>query len=133
MGIAMTEAPVPPPKDVQSEIFEAKGCGMVMRHAFTTPASPEKVWAAIASSEGLAVWAAAAANVDLRLGGAYELYFKPQNAPGKRGMEGNTILSFVPARMISYSGELPGTWVVYTIEKTDRGSHVIFNAMGTNP
>jgi uncharacterized protein YndB with AHSA1/START domain len=128
---AATPAAVPTP-DVSKEVYRAGAAGMVMDLAFTTAAAPEKIWAAIATSEGLGRWAGARGLVELKVGGAYEIYFQPDNPPGKRGMEGNKILSFMPGRMLSYSGGLPNTWVVYLIEPVASGTRVRFQAAGTN-
>lgn len=132
-GMHAAQPPAPAPGDVATETYRAPGAGMVMKHSFRTPAAPDRVWQAIASDAGLATWAARAARVELRIGGSYELYFRPDNPPGKRGMEGNKVLSFVPERMISYSGGLSDTWVVYTLEPLTNGTRVTFTAMGTNP
>jgi uncharacterized protein YndB with AHSA1/START domain len=119
---------------VQSTMYDDTAAGMVMHHRFRTAASPERIWAAIATADGLARWAAKEAKVELRPGGAYELYFRPENAPGKRGMEGNKVLSFAPHRVLSYSGGLPDTWVLYSIEPEPAGGAIVnFIAMGTHP
>jgi uncharacterized protein YndB with AHSA1/START domain len=117
-----------------STLVEERGAaGTVMEVTFTTRATPERVWEAIATGPGLAQWAAPAAYVDLRPGGAYELYYKPDAPAGKRGMEGNKVLGFVPGRMIGYSGGLPDTWAVYLIERHSGRTQVAFIAMGTHP
>ena len=133
LAIYAAQPPASRAADITSDVTQVDGAGMVMKHTFTTTAPVERVWRAIASADGLASWAAPAARVELRIGGSYELYFRPDNPPGKRGMEGNKVLSFAPLRMISYSGGLPDTWVVYIIEPHVGGTRVTFAAMGTNP
>ena len=106
----------------------------------TVEAPVDEVWKAIATAEGLSTWMAPAANVELRLGGAYELLFMPQAEPGKRGMEGTKVLSFIPGRMISYTGTAPpnfptvraqgGPWGVYELEPDGTArTRVVFHGM----
>jgi uncharacterized protein YndB with AHSA1/START domain len=87
-------------------------------------ASLQDVWEAFSTSEGLATWLAPEALVELKIGGAFELYFNPDAPKGQRGMEGTTVLAFEPLRMISYQGSAPphfrelrsnpptGTWLL---------------------
>lgn len=102
--------------------------------SFHTKATPEQVWNAIATESGLAKWAAPAARVDLKVGGAYELWFDASKPAGQRGMEGTHILSFAPKMMISHTGrptcqwmrehnELP--WAVYTITAAREGDTIL--------
>ena len=118
---------------VSSEVFVNTNGETVMHCWCTTLAPVDSIWRAIASSDGLARWAAPAAHVELRIGGSYELYFRPDQPKGKRGMEGNRILSYNVNRMLSYSGGLPDTWVVYSIESAREASTIHFHAMGTHP
>jgi uncharacterized protein YndB with AHSA1/START domain len=47
------------------------------------------------------------ARIELEPGGAYELYFNPEGAPGQRGGEGCKVLSFVPMEMLSFEWNFP--------------------------
>ncbi|MHC5023301.1 MAG: SRPBCC family protein [Planctomycetota bacterium] len=73
----------------------------------TVTAPIEEVWTAFTTSEGLASWAAPAAHVQLRTGGPFEVYFRPEAPAGERGMEGTVVLGYVPGAMLSYSGAVP--------------------------
>lgn len=107
------------------------------------PATPEQAFAAVASEAGLSKWAAPGAKVELKLGGAYEIWFAPQNPPGRRGMENTKVLSYVPNEMIAYTGgytckwmmenqERP--WAVYRIQRVDaKQVKVIYTAFGRRP
>lgn len=64
---------------------------------------------------------APAADIELAIGGKYEMYFLPDNPEGKRGSEGCRVLSFLPGKMLSFSWNAPPhldevrnkrTWVV---------------------
>lgn len=93
------------------------------------PASAARVWAALTTPEGLERWIAPESRVELVPGGAYELYFFPDSAD--RGMEGTRVLSFIPEEMLSYTGELADTWVVWRIEPRSDGSVVLrFTGLG---
>ncbi len=88
------------------------------------------VWKAISTREGLSAWAARDALVELKINGLYELYFFPEKEPGKRGMEGNTILSYLPEKMLSYKGGMPNTWTVWTLDSRGDSTVVTFSAIG---
>ena len=70
--------------------------------------------------------------MDLTPGGPYEIYFVLDNPEGTRGGEGNTVLSFIPRKMLSFSWNAPPsipevrnhthkTWVVIQLEAVDTG------------
>jgi uncharacterized protein YndB with AHSA1/START domain len=93
-------------------------------------ATPQQVWDAFTTSSGLSTWAAPAANVDLRVGGPFELYFTPEAPPGSRGMEGTKVLTFLDREVLSYQGSAPakypnvrrnGPWAVYRFEDLGSG------------
>jgi len=66
--------------------------------------------------------------IELRPGGAYEMYFLKEAPEGSRGSEGCTVLSFLPNKMFSFTWNAPPqfeeirssgyhTWVVLGFEK----------------
>jgi len=73
------------------------------------PAS--EVWAAWTTPEGFdAVFDGAVLHeVELEMGGAYEIHWQPDAPEGERGSEGCEVLSFVPERMLSFSWNAPPT------------------------
>ena len=89
-------------------------------------------------------WPVPEAHIDLRVGGAFELLFLPENDDGNRGSEGCQILSYVPDRMLSFSWNTPGhlsvgralTWVVVEFtgvengERADGGTRVDITHQG---
>jgi len=94
------------------------------------PAQVSDVWSLLTTRRGLEKWAGAYANVQLKFGGAYELYYNPSVAPGQRGLEGTKVLAYVPNEMLSYSWlarpEHPEvrkgpTWVVWRIVDEGKG------------
>lgn len=93
--------------------------------------SPEQAFADWASSEGLSRWwLRARTNVDLRIGGPFELLFDQHGPEGSQGSEGCQFLSYVPGEMISFTWNAPPhlplrtshTWVVLTFHGTFHGT-----------
>lgn len=78
----------------------------ITRTIRTDQASAWKAWA---DPEGLRSWWATDLKVESRVGGAYELYFLPDNPPGSRGGEGNTILCLEPDSRLAFSWNAPPT------------------------
>ena len=94
-------------------------------------APPDEVWAAWSSSEGIAAWwRPAAANIDLRIGGSFEILFSLDAPEGERGSEGCRILSYVPGESLSFTWNAPphlslrsvNTWVVLTFGESGSGT-----------
>lgn len=59
-------------------------------------AAPAEVWNALTTGEGVSTFFSEHAWVEGRVGGAYEMYFLPDNPPGIRGGEGVRILAMEP-------------------------------------
>lgn len=98
-------------------------------HEAVAPIARERAWTLWSSGEGLTEWLVNHAKVELRPGGAYEIYFMDEAPEGSRGSEGCRVLSFLPGRMISFTWNAPPihpktrnehTWVV--IELADAGA-----------
>jgi uncharacterized protein YndB with AHSA1/START domain len=88
-------------------------------------ASPAAVWRAWTEPAVIAEFFAPRANVDLAIGGRYELLFLLDGPAGQQGSEGCTILSYIPGEMLSFSWNAPPkfaqargqhTWVVVQLE-----------------
>jgi uncharacterized protein YndB with AHSA1/START domain len=71
----------------------------------STPVS--QVWLAWTTNEGVRSFFAPECKIDLRVGGAYEIYFNPNGPAGERGGEGLTILAIQPERMFSFTWNAP--------------------------
>jgi uncharacterized protein YndB with AHSA1/START domain len=56
-------------------------------------AEPAELWEVLTTPAGVRSFFAAGAKVEPRIGGAYEMYFLPDNLPGLRGGEGVRILA----------------------------------------
>ncbi|MBN2564599.1 MAG: SRPBCC domain-containing protein [Candidatus Eisenbacteria bacterium] len=66
-----------------------------------------EVWNAWTTEEGIKSFFAPACNIELRVGGAYEMFFLPDGEPGKRGGEGCRIMAIQPERMLSFTWNAP--------------------------
>jgi uncharacterized protein YndB with AHSA1/START domain len=94
----------------------------MIRKEVVVNASVETVWHAWTTPEGAVAFFAPRANIQLAVGGPYELYFDLDAPEGSRGGEGLKILSFLPMEMLSFEWTAPPqypsvrqgprTWVV---------------------
>ncbi|MDX1745861.1 MAG: SRPBCC domain-containing protein [Halobacteriales archaeon] len=82
------------------------------------PASVPEVWNAWTTAEGIATWSAPAGHVELRRGGVWEAYFKPDAPKGQRGSEDNEIVNYVPGRMLFIRAGAPVRFPTVRAEKT---------------
>jgi len=97
-------------------------------------ASPPIVWAAWTSSEGIgAWWGPAASNIELRIGGPFEILFSLDAPEGQRGSEGCRILAYVPGESFSFTWNAPphlplrsaNTWVMLTFVEAAPGETTV--------
>ena len=88
-----------------------------------------EIWKAFTTEEGVKSFFAPDARVKLELFGPYEMYFLLDNEPGKKGGEGNQVLSYKPEKMLSFSWNAPPefpvereikTFVVVEFEEIDK-------------
>jgi uncharacterized protein YndB with AHSA1/START domain len=102
-------------------------------------ASPDQVWRAWTTADGIGTFFAPYARVELRPGGPYEIYFDKE-PEGLRGSEGCRVLSFVPSKMLSFSWGAPprfpqarrdnAQWVVIFLEASGAGTRVTLVELG---
>lgn len=72
-------------------------------------ASLAETWDAWTTEEGIKSFFAPACKIDLRVSGAYEMYFAPEAPAGQRGGEGNIVLAIQPQKMLSFTWNAPPT------------------------
>lgn len=93
----------------------------VIRKEIVVNASVSEVWEAWTTVEGAVTFFAPEANIELSMGGSYELLFDLDAPEGSRGGEGLKMLSFLPEEMLSFEWNAPPqyptvrrqrTWVV---------------------
>jgi PTH1 family peptidyl-tRNA hydrolase len=78
-----------------------------IRKAVTVDAPREKVFDAWTTVEGARAFFAPDAQIELKPGGAYELYFNPDEQPGDRGSEGCKILAYRRPQFLVFSWNAP--------------------------
>lgn len=70
-------------------------------------ATPEQVWNAWTTREGITTFFAPDAKIEARVGGAFEIYINPLAEPGMRGADGMRFLALQPPRMLSFDWNAP--------------------------
>lgn len=105
----------------------------------TVAAPPRDVWLAWTSAEQIgAWWGPADSNIELRIGGPFEILFTMDAEEGLRGSEGCVYLGYIPNEMISFTWNAPPhlplrtshTWVVITFSPTEGGTSVSLTHTG---
>jgi uncharacterized protein YndB with AHSA1/START domain len=80
----------------------------VLRKQELVFAPVQKVWKAWTTREGIfGFFAPRVGQLDVRVGGGYELLFDDEQPPGKQGSEGCKILEVVPERRLSFTWNFP--------------------------
>ena len=82
------------------------------------PVSLREVWRAWTTQEGVCTFFAPAANVELAIGGRYEMLFDSDAPAGLRGSEDCKVLSFLPDRMLSFDWSAPPQYPAARKERT---------------
>jgi uncharacterized protein YndB with AHSA1/START domain len=109
-----------------------------LRAEASIKASPAEVWRAWTTSDGAQTFFAPKANIQLDVGGPYEIYFNPANE--RMSTKGMKVLSFAPEQRISFQWNAPGdvanmpgdgTWVVVELRPEGAGAtHVTLSHLG---
>lgn len=88
---------------------EPAGRERVLEKEVIVRASPADVWRSWTTPEGIAEFFSPESRIDLRIGGAYELYMgmKEPDETGKRGSEGCKLLSYIPQEMLAFEWNFP--------------------------
>jgi len=81
-------------------------------------ASQAEVWKALTTPEGVHSFFSDQAQVEPKIGGAYEMYFVPGNPPGLRGGEGVHILAMEAPSRFFISWNAPPTYPKYRNQQT---------------
>lgn len=96
----------------------------ILRKEVVVKASLDEVWHAWTTPEGIASFFSPESNIELRIGGAYELYMgKIKDASGQRGTEGCKVLSYIPKEMLSFEWNFPPK--VAKLRESGAKTHVV--------
>lgn len=102
----------------------------------------DEIWKKWTTHEGLKTFFGRDNKVELKIGGAFEIYFLLDNPEGLRGSEGCKVLSYLPSRMLSFSWNVPPkfkelresghkTWVVVMFDEIDEnGTEISLTHLG---
>lgn len=123
----------------EAAMKESEGAGSALRHEIVVDASLDEAWHAWTTNEGMQSFLVPDSNIDLRIGGPYEIYFVSDPIDGQRGSDGCTILSYLPKQMLSMSWNAPPqfkharehqTWLVLRFEEVEDGVRVRLSHYG---
>jgi uncharacterized protein YndB with AHSA1/START domain len=78
-----------------------------IRGEATVAAPLDKVWKAWTTKEGIQTFFGPDCNVELRVDGAYEIFFDLEAPPGQKGGEGMRILALQPKKMLAVTWNAP--------------------------
>ncbi|MBU1700760.1 MAG: SRPBCC domain-containing protein [Candidatus Eisenbacteria bacterium] len=95
----------------------------LIRYEVHVQATLDEVWRAWTTVEGVKSFFAFDARIEMKIGGAYEIYFDSEERGGLRGSEGCQVLSFLPKEMLSFSWNAPPEYP----EIRERRTRVILN------
>lgn len=114
------------------------GLGRMVRVEGDVNAPVPEVWRVFTTPEGAEEFFAQKANIQLAIGGPYEIQFDPKDE--RSGTRGLKILSYAPEEMISFQWNAPpqfpevrngGTWVVVEMHPIDAyRTHVTITHLG---
>jgi uncharacterized protein YndB with AHSA1/START domain len=83
------------------------GPDRVIRGEVVVDAPLDEVWDAWTTKEGLESFFASQCNIDLRVGGVFEILFNPNAPEGERGAEDTEIMAFQPRKMLAFTWNAP--------------------------
>ncbi len=105
-----------------------------IRHEVVVELPAREVWRLWTTSDGLAEWWVEQSDVELAVGGRFELRFASDAPAGMQGSEGCKFLAFVPERMVSFTWNAPPkydytrerlTHVVLELEEDERANTLV--------
>lgn len=89
-----------------------------IRIAVTVPATPDKVWPLWTTDEGVRSFFAPGSHIELRVGGAYEMFFDPDRPVGSRGADGMFLLAVEPQQRLAFTWNAPLTQPYVRAQRT---------------
>jgi uncharacterized protein YndB with AHSA1/START domain len=99
-AVAATLSLAPTPRPALAE-------DRALRAEIVVGAPLAEVWKAWTTEDGIVSFFAPAGHVDLRVDGTYDVWFFPDEAPGRRGAEGMRILVHEPMKRFSFTWDAP--------------------------
>lgn len=134
-GVGGSERMIGPtgePQAVDASMFVGGGAHAPGIDTSTTVDAPvADVYKAFTTSEGWKKFLGVESEIDLRVGGPWEIYFDPKSKIGSNGCQ---VLSYAPNEMVSFSWNAPPqfgperskrTWVVVTFAESAEGKTTV--------
>ena len=103
----------------------------IIKKSKLVQSNTENLWWKWTTHEGLLTFFGADNNVELKIGGTFEIYFLMDNPKGLQGSEGCQIISYLPNEMLSFTWNAPPdfseirnnehkTWVVVNFNSIEK-------------
>jgi len=89
-----------------------------LRWELIVPAPVPEVWTAWTDPAAMITWASPGAEVDLRVGGVWEVHFDPDRPEGQRGSDANEIIGLVDGTELVIAAGAPTQFPTVREEKT---------------
>lgn len=107
------------------------GSGRILRKEVVVRATIDEVWRAWTTSEGIRSFFVPDSNIDLRIGGPYELFMgmDTPDESGLRGSESCRVLSFLDREMVAFEWNFPPA--VMSLRKSGAKTHVVIRLRET--
>jgi uncharacterized protein YndB with AHSA1/START domain len=87
--------------------MEVQNPDRVIREEVIVNAGVDEVWDAWTTPEGIKTFFAPACNIELRVGGLYEIFFNPDAEPGLRGTDEMRIMALQSGKMLAITWNAP--------------------------
>jgi len=98
LATALMTSPLAPPVLAAERAIEKQ---------IDVPASPDDVWEAWTTREGVRSFFAPDARIEPRVGGAFQIHFDPGASEGSRGADDMRFLALQPKRMLTFDWNAP--------------------------
>lgn len=95
----------------------------VLRKSTIVAADRETVWRSWTTPDGIRSFFAPQADIELRVGGKYEIIIDPDAPAGQRGAEGCRVLSYIPNEMLSFTWNFPPS--IPSLRNNDKHTFVV--------
>lgn len=99
-------------------LFRGEGEYRQLRIPVTVKATVAEAWRLWTTKEGVTSFFAPGCNIDLRVDGAYEIFFAPQAPLGQRGADSMRLLAVEPERRLVFTWNAPGTLPTIRAQRT---------------
>jgi len=104
----------------------------IIKKSIRIKAPAEIAWKTWTTHEGLKAFIGVENDIEIKIGGKFEIYFLMDNPLGLRGSEGCKVLSYLPKEMLSFSWNAPPQYKDVRESKYKAWVVVIFKSIEEN-